>query len=84
MNKDKTPQPGSEDYDVEQPQELNIPKFNSSTEKRGSDELPAVENMDGMKKPVQPENRGQKSLPDTNLGNDRDDYEDEKEKIIRT
>jgi len=76
MENDKTPKPASEEYDVENPQNLNVPKFNSSTDKRESNERPAVENMNDHK-PAEDQRP-----PDTDLGNERDDDEDEKERII--
>lgn len=76
MENDKAPKPASEEYDVENPQNLNVPKFNSSTDKRDSHEKPAVENLDDQK-PAEDQRP-----PDTDLGNERDDDEDEKERII--
>lgn len=76
MENDKTPKPASEEYDVENPQNLNVPKFNSSTDKRESSEKPAVENMNDQE--LVEDNRP----PDTDLGNERDDHEDDKERII--
>jgi hypothetical protein len=76
MNDNKTPHPDSENYDVEKPQDLNVPKFNSSTDKRTSEETPATENLND-KKPLD-----QDEGPDTDLGNDRDHNEDTKERII--
>lgn len=37
--------PGSEHYDPENPQNQNVPKFNSTTEHREGAELPAIENL---------------------------------------
>ena len=76
MENDKSPKPASEEYDVENPQNLNLPKFNSSTDKRESHETPAVEHMDGQ------QSVEDQRPPDTDLGNERDDDEEEKERII--
>ena len=35
----------SEHYDINHPQNLNIPEYNSSSEKISSDKLPGVENL---------------------------------------
>jgi hypothetical protein len=42
----------SEHYDINHPQNLNIPEYNSTSEKRSADKIPAVENLnhqDGLK-----------------------------------
>jgi len=42
----------SEHYDVNHPQNLNMPEYNSTSEKRGADKIPGVENLnhqDGLK-----------------------------------
>ena len=83
MNNSKTPAPGSEEYDVNHPQELNTPKYNSATEKRPSSGLPQVENMNDQQKHIDTDNANDTSVPDTDLGNDRADDEKEKERIIR-
>ena len=82
MKNRKTPKPGSEHYNVEKTDDLNNPKYHSSTDRRSSHELPATENLNDK-----PENRPNekiqdKDLPKTNLGNKRRDDEDEREKII--
>ena len=90
---DKKQQPQSaanEEYDVNHPENLNTPKFNSTSEHRDTNELPGVENLNLENAPNEaqkPENdsslRG--TAPKTDLGNgQRDDDENEKEKIIRT
>lgn len=81
MKTRKTPQPGSKEYDVENTQNLNMPEFNSSTDRRESGEWPSVENLDHQytEKVERPENF---EVPETNLGNERDDDEEEKEKLI--
>lgn len=81
MKNRKTPKPGSEEYDVENTQNLNLPEFNSGTDRRKSNELPSVENLDHQ--PAE-ETNGSKDLeiPETNLGNERDEDEDERERLI--
>lgn len=87
MENRKVPKPDSEEYDVDNPQNLNTPKFNSSTERRNSPELPADENLNDLhenkdnKDPVKDE-QGNQELPNTNLGNDREEGEAKDEKII--
>jgi hypothetical protein len=83
MENDKTVQPGSEDYNVEKPQDLNIPKYNSATEKRDSNELPSDENMHDQEKDTNVSETHDTEMPSPNLGNKRDHDEEEKEKIIR-
>ncbi|MES2457777.1 MAG: hypothetical protein V4594_19620 [Bacteroidota bacterium] len=83
MKNSNTPAPGSEDYDVNQPQDLNKPKYNSTTEKRGSAELPAVENMNDQQQHIDTHQANDTSGPETDLGNDRAENEKEKERIIR-
>lgn len=81
MENRKTPKPGSEEYDVEKTQNLNIPEFNSSTSRRKSGELPSVENLDHQ--PVEQTDASKDmELPETNLGNERNEDEDENEKLI--
>lgn len=78
MKKPETPKPGSAAYDVEKTQDLNTPKYHSSTDRRSSHELPATENMND-----QPEDRtDHKDLPKTDLGNKRSEDEEQREKII--
>lgn len=81
MKNRKTPQPGSKEYDVENTQNLNMPEFNSSTDRRESSEWPSVENLDHQytEKVDRSENF---EIPKTNLGNERDDDEEEKERLI--
>lgn len=81
MKNDRTPQPGSEKYNVEKPQDLNTPKYKSATDKRDSNELPGVENMNDQQ--IDISRTHDTELPNPDLGNERDDDEDEKEKIIR-
>lgn len=79
-NQAQTPKPGSEAYNVEKPQDLAIPKFNSSTDNRSSHELPATENLNDQ--PETDADTRANDTPKTNLGNKRDDDEEEREKII--
>lgn len=85
MKNHKTPRPESPEYNVEKPQELNKPAFNSSTDRRNSEELPAVEHMDdpqSRQKETKSDNTA--TAPKTNLGSgDRKKDEDDREKIIR-
>lgn len=83
MEQKRTPAPGSAQYNPDQPQELNIPEFNSTTEKRKSGELPAVENMNDEQQHINPHDAHPADTPRTNLGNERKPDEKEKEKIIR-
>lgn len=81
MENRKTPKPGSPDYNPENTKDLNIPKYNSSTDRRDSTELPATENLndelteENEQKPVAPKS------PKTNLGNGSD-KDPESEKLI--
>lgn len=89
MENNKTPKPESEDYDVEKPQDLNIPKYNSSTDHRTDADLPAVENLNDTEDGIDRQNSNRafpdhRESPKPDLGNDRDDDEDEREKIIST
>lgn len=81
----ETPTPGQDGYQVEKTESLNKPKFNSTTERRSSDELPAVEHKDDHASNDETLIQHDLSVPKTDLGNDRDDEkENEDEKIIRT
>jgi hypothetical protein len=79
----------SEDYDVNHPQNLSTPAFNSSTDHRSTDSLPGVENMDTQnlsedEVPQNPE-RLFGSAAQTDLGNGERTQEDvDSEKIIKT
>lgn len=79
-NQKKTPKPGSPEYNVEQTQDLNIPQFHSSTDHRGSHELPATENLNDEAE--KPKSNAEQSLPKPDLGNERADDEDQREKLI--
>ncbi|WP_256006360.1 MULTISPECIES: hypothetical protein [Pedobacter] len=83
-DKNKTPQPDSEHYDLEHPENLAMPKFNSATEKREGSGLPQVENMNDEQRNIDTDGSHDTDLPETDLGNDRSDDESEDEKIIRT
>lgn len=81
MKNQSTPKPGSADYDAENPQNLNIPKHHSSTDRRDSHELPAIENMNDQAD----ENEtkiSQQDLPKTDLGNPQHKDEHQRERII--
>ena len=81
MKSRKTPKPGSKEYDVENTQNLNIPEFNSSTDRRESRELPSVENLDYQY--IERADRSKNlEIPETNLGNERSEDEDERERLI--
>ncbi|EDM38460.1 hypothetical protein PBAL39_02557 [Pedobacter sp. BAL39] len=86
MKNDKaTPQPGTPGYQVEKTEELNKPKFNSGTDRRESDELPAVEQKDAHLSSDAKSMEHDQNIPEADLGNQRDDdKEQEDEKIIRT
>lgn len=72
-NRDKNKQPisaKSEDYDIENPQKLNLPKFNSTSENRESHKLPYVENADNTEQFIE---NDQKTIDDSALfGNSND------------
>ena len=83
MENNPTPKPESKEYDVEHPEQLNTPSFNSGTNKRAGAELPAVENMNDEDEKVEPEDSNRSNMPATDLGNDRKDDEKDSERIIR-
>ena len=83
MENKHTPKPESDEYNVEETQDLNVPKYNSATDKRTGGELPAIENMNDQDEQVKPEDSNRSNMPDADLGNDRDEDEDDAEKIIR-
>lgn len=82
MNNNKTPKPGDPEYPVNQPQQLNTPKFNSSG-KRSGDEIPPVENLNDQQSETAGVNTVDVSGPDVNLGNERNKNEKQRERIIR-
>lgn len=93
--------PDSEHYDPENPQEQNLPKYNSTSAHRTSEALPAVENLNEIKDeknqlkqsntndsasstPINDESlHGKRTSTDLGAGQ-REDDEDENEKIIST
>jgi hypothetical protein len=84
MNTDATPKPESDDYDVNHPENLTTPKFNSDTDKREGAKLSAIENMNNEDEKVEPEDSNRSKMPETDLGNNPDDdNEKERERIIR-
>lgn len=83
MKKTKTPKPGSKEYNVEKTEDLNTPEFHSSTDKRDSHELPAIENMNGEEGQAEKIDNDPVHLPETDLGNDREKNEKDRERIIR-
>jgi hypothetical protein len=84
MENQSTPKPESEEYDVNHPQNINMPEFNSSTDKREGAKLPAIENMNDEDEKVKSEDSNRSNLPQANLGNEADeDEEKEDERIIR-
>lgn len=91
MENKKTPKPGSKEYDPDQPQSLIKPDFNSSTDHRKSEELPATENLNDEQSKQKGEDKLQKedsitsNVPKPDLGSENrksDDEEKEREKII--
>jgi hypothetical protein len=55
QNKNESKVAGSEDYDVNHPQNIAKPEFNSGTDEKNNAELPAIENLnhtDGLKDPI--------------------------------
>ena len=99
--KNKPQSPDNEGYDINHPENLTTPSFNSTTEHRNTNTLPGVENLNQSKQsdeqilnkksenhdissPVNDESLTGKRVK-TDLGNgQRDDDEQENEKIIRT
>ena len=96
-----TKSPDNQEYDINNPQKLNIPKYNSTSAHREGNELPAVENLNqikGLKNELKGVNKddsdsgtpkNDESLYGENVKTDlgagqRDDNEEEEEKIIRT
>ncbi len=97
----ETKTPDNEGYNVEKPQDQNLPAYKSSTSHRDGSELPGVENLNqseglknhqkGVKKddsnlstPKNDESLyGKNTKTDLGAGQ-RDEDEDQDEKIIRT
>ncbi|SDL81492.1 hypothetical protein SAMN04487898_12579 [Pedobacter sp. ok626] len=79
----ETPEPGSKKYNVEKTEDLTTPKYHSSTDRRNSNELPAIENLNDQFENTLNETIMDEEVPKTNLGNKRKDDEKQREKIIR-
>lgn len=82
MKNNKTSTPGSAAYDVEKTEDLTSPKYHSSTDRRNSEELPAIENLNDQSQNNAKEKTEEKDLPKTNLGNKEKGNEKQREKII--
>ncbi|TKC05966.1 hypothetical protein [Pedobacter frigoris] len=80
MENHKTPKPGSSEYNIEKTESLTTPKFNSTTERRESGELPATENLNDQSDTQERTTEKGPSKPD--LGNERRDDEEQREKLI--
>ena len=83
VTNDKNPKenaPGGENYDVNNPQNITVPDYNSATEHRDTDELPGVENLNHSNNNEQhmPDNDGSLTgTPSkTDLGNNKKKEED--------
>lgn len=100
-DENRTKASDNQEYDTNNPQNLNIPKYNSTSAHRDGNELPAVENLNqikGLKNELKGVNnddldsgtpKNDESLYGENVktdlgGGQRDEDEDEAEKIIRT
>lgn len=83
MDNNKTPEPGSKDYPINRPQDLNTPKFNSDGKKEATDDYPPVENMNDQLSEIDTDHINDTEQPRTDLGNERDSDEEEDERIIR-
>lgn len=83
MNEKKTPKPGSPDYPINHPQDLTQPKFRSDGQKEDTSDLPPVENLNDQETETEANATHDTSRPRTNLGNKRDEDEEDKERIIR-
>lgn len=80
MKNRHTPKPGSARYNVEKPEQLNVPEYHSSTDRRKSHELPATENLNDQ---ADQDNRASEhASPETNLGNPRRRNDGDREKLI--
>lgn len=82
MKNRATPKPGSKKYNIEKTEDLNTPKYHSSSDTRHNSELPAIENLND-----QPENEMNRTIkeqyiPKPDLGNKRKKNEKQREKII--
>jgi hypothetical protein len=83
MDHNSTPKPESEEYDIEHPQNLNIPKFNSDTEKLEGAGRPGVEHLNDADENPTPDDSDKRDTPETDLGNNPSDDEGDSERIIR-
>nr|WP_068890324.1 hypothetical protein [Pedobacter panaciterrae] len=82
MKNQKTPKPGSRQYDPRKTEALNTPKYHSSSDRRNSDELPAAENLNDQLQGTADEKIKEQDIPKTDLGNKRNGNEKQREKII--
>mgnify|MGYP003578453311 CR=1 FL=1 len=81
MKNRNTPKPGSSPYPTERPQDLNIPEYHSSSDRRASHELPAIENVNDQADDKEPDTLRQHS-PKPDLGNPQSKNEGGREKLI--
>jgi hypothetical protein len=98
-NKNKFKSPDNEGYDINNPQNITKPAFNSNTDKRSSEGLPQTENLNQQNdennqlhanetsNKADIDTKNDESLtgnaPDTDLGNDREEEDPEKDKLIK-
>lgn len=82
MKNNKTSKPGSKEYNVEKTEDLNNPKYHSSTDRRNSEELPATENLNDQPEDATQKTAKEQDLPKTDLGNKEHGDEKQREKII--
>ena len=82
MKNRNTPKPGSSAYPTEKPQHLNIPEYHSGTDRRGSHELPAVENLNDQENDRETDTQ-QQEPPKPDLGNPQSKDEGDREKLIK-
>lgn len=83
MKDHETPKPGSPEYPVNRPQDLTQPKFRSDGQNGDTDGLPPVENLNDQERETEIDSAAGSSRPRTDLGNDRDEDEEDRERIIR-
>ena len=81
MKNRNTPKPGSSPYPTERPQHLNMPEYHSSSDRRASHELPAIENLNDQAIDRQPDMLRQHS-PKPDLGNPQSKDEGDREKLV--
>ena len=82
MKNRATPKPGSKQYNPEKTEELNTPQYHSSTDRRSSHELPAIENLNNQHETKADKHVKDHDIPKTDLGNKRKGNEKQREKII--